>query len=293
MKRKQPTSVARLLPGEHDGLDESASTAVLCRQRKRSAERLTVLYDEPAMQVGLGCGKDVVLSGTWELEVRRDGKVLDPKSDWENVCWTSDDDADYLELEIDLRGGVRVQRSMLLAREDRFLLVADAVLGNRSGAIEYCGRLPLGPSISFDGAEQSHEGTLSGSRPRAKVLPLALPEWKTDKQLGELVQTRHGLELRQSQQGRRLFAPLFFDLDRRRHHRAMTWRRLTVVESLEIQPTDVVAGYRVAIGRQQWLIYRSLAERANRTLLGHNISSEMLVARFNSSGEVSPLVEIE
>ena len=96
-----------------------------------------------------------------------------------------------------------------------------------------------------------------------------------------------------SAKGCRLYAPLFFDLDRRRMARPCTWRRLTVAESLAIQPDEVAVGYRVAVGKEQWLIYRSLAEKANRTLLGHNLSTEMLVAQFHRSGEVEPLLEIE
>jgi hypothetical protein len=41
------------------------------------------------------------------------------------------------------------------------------------------------------------------------------------------------------------------------------------------------------------LIYRALASKGNRTLLGHNLLSETLVARFSNTGEVDPLVEIE
>jgi hypothetical protein len=75
--------------------------------------------------------------------------------------------------------------------------------------------------------------------------------------------------------------------------RRLTWRKLTVAESLETQPDDVAVGYRVQIGKEQWLIYRSLVEPANRTLLGHNLSTEALVARFDRTGEVEPLVEVE
>ena len=31
----------------------------------------------------------------------------------------------------------------------------------------------------------------------------------------------------------------------------------------------------------------------NRTLLGHNLATEMLIARFDKKGEVEPLIEIE
>ena len=227
------------------------------------------------------------------MDVQLDGEPVRPQSDWESLCWMSDKDVDYLELEIELTAGLRVQRQMLLAREDRFLLLADAVLGSRAGKLQYRGRLPLRPGISLLGAEKSREGFLEGTKRRASVLPLALPEWRSENGVGDLIEIDGGLELRQSTEGCCLYAPLFIDLDRQRMTRRLTWRQLTVAESLAIQPAEVAVGYRVVVGKQQWLIYRSLAEKANRTLLGHNLSTEMLVGRFDRHGEVEPLLEIE
>ena len=90
-----------------------------------------------------------------------------------------------------------------------------------------------------------------------------------------------------------MLAPLFVDLRPGRMTRRLTWRHLTVAEDLRAQPSDVAVGYRVMIGKHQWLIYRSLGPTGNRTLLGHNLTTEMLVARFDRDGEVEPLVEIE
>jgi hypothetical protein len=159
--------------------------------------------------------------------------------------------------------------------------------------INYRGALPLCGGIAFRGAAASREGFLVGRKRRALVLPLALPEWRGDVRVGELAQTGAGLELFQGAEGCRLLAPLFIDLDRRRMTRRLTWRQLTVAASLAVQPHDVAVGYRVAIGKRQWLIYRSLARKASRTLLGHNLVSELLVARFDRSGEVEPLLEVE
>jgi hypothetical protein len=241
----------------------------------------------------LSCGKDMLLSGPWDLQVGCDGAPAAPRSEWEETCWVSDEDVDYLELEIKLTSGLRVQRHLLLARQDRFLMLADAILGDRPAALSYRGTLPLCAGVAFRGATETREGFLVGTRRRALVLPLALPEWRCDVRIGELVQVGAGLELHQAREGSRLFAPLFFDLDRRRMNRPLAWRQLTVAESLAVQPHDVAVGYRVAIGSRQWLIYRSLAAVANRTLLGHNLATETLVARFDRSGEVEPLVEIE
>ncbi len=277
-------------PAVHSGW---AAATVLRPDWSRLGPRLTVLFPSQEVHMELECKGDVLWSGRWELEVRRDGEPAAPKSDWEEVCWVSDEDADYLELEIDLADGLRVQRQILLAREDGFLFLADVILGSRPGKLEYRSCLPLASGISFAGAGDTREGFLVGRRRRALVLPLALPEWRCDRRTGLLGRTDGHLELRQPAEGRSMFAPLLFDLQPRRRTPPLTWRRLTGAESLEIQPDDVAVGYRVKIGREQLLVYRSLAQRANRTLLGHNLSTEMLVARFDQYGEVDPLLEIE
>ncbi|HYW80471.1 MAG TPA: hypothetical protein VE890_12890, partial [Thermoguttaceae bacterium] len=272
---------------------EWASIGVLRRRWSRSTSQLTVLYHEQSLRTEFAAGKDVLWSGRWTAEIRLGGQTAMPKSQWEEVCWVSDEDVDFLELEIELTEGIRLQRQMVLAREDKFLLLADVVLGKQPGKLEYRGCLPLGTGISFQADDEGREGMLVGSKPRALVMPLALPEWRADQRIGELTQTDAGLQLTQSVEGSRLYAPLWFDLDRRRMTRRKTWRQLTVAESLLVQPVDVAAGFRVAVGKEQWLVYRSLAETANRTLLGHNLSSEMLVAQFDKSGAVEPLVEVD
>jgi hypothetical protein len=272
---------------------EWAAVGVLRTGWSRADPRMTVAYPDRSVRIELGLGREILCSGVWDLEVSCDGRPVPPVSEWEQLCWLSDEDVDYLELEIQLRGGLRVQRHMALAREDHFLFLADAILGDRPAELEYRGCLPLGEQMSFQPAEETREGLLAGRRRLARVFPLALPEWRADPRVGTLVWAERGLELAQRTRGRSLFAPLFFDLRPRRLNRAFTWRRLTVAENLRIQPGDVAVGYRVTVGKEHWLIYRSLAKAGNRTLLGHNLTSELLVARFDRDGEVEPLVEVE
>ena len=143
------------------------------------------------------------LSGDWQFGVSRQGRPLAASSDWESICWHSDADVDYLELQIELDEGVILQRHLVLAREDRFLLLADAVLGPGPGGLEYRGlkyrgTVPLAAAVEFRPAQDTREGLLAdgtGStgfsrNPRppkggttsgkslAKVLPIALPEWR-------------------------------------------------------------------------------------------------------------------
>jgi hypothetical protein len=258
-----------------------------------SDARLVAVYHDESVRVEIGSRKQVFWSGEWGLEVLQDGQPLRPTGPWEEVCWESAGGVDYLELEIDLGSGVRVQRHLALAGKDNFVFLADSILGSRPARLEYRGWLRLAPGMSLAPAKASREGFVEGRGRRALVLPLALPEWRIDTRPGALAMVEDRMELSQSATGSALFAPLFVDLDRRRFARPYTWRQLTVGENLAIQPPDVAVGYRVMVGRQQWLVYRSLAPAANRSLLGHNLVSGMLLARFDRKGEVESLVEIE
>ncbi|HEY1599735.1 MAG TPA: hypothetical protein VGG64_09045 [Pirellulales bacterium] len=275
--------------------NESAGVTVLRPNWSRSRERLAVTRHGNDLRTELACGRDVLWSGVWTCEIRRNGVPLvpEPDAEWDEVCWTSTEDADYLELELALPNNIRVQRQMVLAREDRFLFLADAILGDESASLEYRSVLPLSSEITFDAATESREGYLVGRKARALVFPLALPEWRAEPCPGGLEAVDGGLALRRATTGSRMYAPLFLDLDPQRLVRPATWRQLTVAETRRTLPADLAVGYRVQVRNKQWLIYRSLGERGNRTVLGQNLVSEFLVARFNTTGVIEPLVEIE
>jgi hypothetical protein len=256
--------------------------------------QLTVDFTGPILQMEFTLGKQPVFSGNWAIGIAFDGTPTVAVSAYEELCWVSDADVDYLELGIALSHGLRLERHIVLARQDRLLFLADVVLGSRPGSLEYSGRLPLADGNGFQVAGENREGLLTHGRNRlAKVLPLALPEWRNDRGVGNLRQSGAELELQMHGPSCRLFAPLFFDLERRRFSRPCTWRQLTVAESSIVQPPESAVGYRAAVGKQQWLIYRSLTEKANRSVLGHNLSTEFLFARFRRDGEVEGLIEVE
>lgn len=268
--------------------------AVVLRAGRSAADlSLEVAYDGRQVWTELRSGGDVLWSGDWQFKVRCNGRLATPASEWEEVLRISNQEADYLELSTELSDGLCIERHILLARKDRFLLLADSILAWESATLDYRALVPLASGVSFQGAEESREGFLAARRRRALVLPLALPEWRADRRFGAMEPTDRGLQLSQSAEGKALFAPLFLDFAARRFGRPLTWRRLTVAENLRAVADDVAIGFRVQIGNQQWLVYRSLAAKANRTLLGHNLSSETLVARFQHDGEVDALLEVE
>ncbi|MHB1034712.1 MAG: hypothetical protein ACYC35_09280 [Pirellulales bacterium] len=289
-RRLQKKRLKRPSPANHS---EWAETAILRRAWTPDSQRLAVAYDHCATRAELVSGRDVLWSGLWDLEVRVSGVAARAESAWESVLWVSDSDVDYLELEINLTGPLKVQRQIMLARRDRLLFLADAILGSQPQPLDYRATLPLAAGISFQLAHETNDGILAGAKTRAAVLPLALPEWRGAADAGRLVQTERGLELTQSATGRCLFAPLVIDLDPRRRGEPVTWRQLTVAEDRVVQPAETAVGYRVQIGKRQWLVYRSLARQGNRTLLGHNLSTAFVLGRFSRRGEVDPLLEIE
>jgi hypothetical protein len=273
---------------------ETAGLALLRPDWQAAAPRLTVAYRGEALASELTLGNDVVWSGPWGFEVRLNGQALAPTGHWEQVCWVSDDEVDYLELSLDLEQEVVVERHILLGRSDRFAIVADAVLGIGEAELEYRTTLPLTGQAQYLPETDTHEGTLSvRGKPRARALPLQLPEWRAGRGSGVLHATSQGLELRQQAVGQCLFAPLFLDLQPGRLRRPLTWRRLTVAQDRGVLPADSAVGYRVQIGDSQWLIYRSLSPPDVRSVLGVNLMHEFLVADFLPTGKIRRLLEIE
>lgn len=273
---------------------EWAGVATMRTEWEPGLPTLAVDFSSPDLRIEIASGADSIIQGIWNWQTTVEGQSLEPIGSWDETCWFSDDDVDYLELSIELSGGAQLDRQILLAREDHFLLLADNVLNTAGGEVRHSMSLPLCSNVSFATEAETREGLLVSNRTIGRVLPLALPEWRSDPRIGELAMIDGSLQLVQQRVGKSLACPLFIDLDRQRARKQCTWRQLTIAQALEIQPHDVAVGFRAQCGKHQWLFYRSLAEAANRSLLGQNISCECLVARFLSpSGEIEEMLEIE
>ena len=235
-----------------------------------------------------------LLGGAWKTESRVDGVAIAATEEWEETCWFSDHDVDYLELTQILDSGVRIDRQIMLAHRDKFIYLCDHFYGGKEATLEHTWQLPLGPAVLFCGEGETRDALLVDGKPLARVMPLALPEWRIDPRVGELTGDGNILTLSQKVVGRSVACPLFIDFNAQRATRASTWRQLTVAEALAIKTTDVAVSYRVQSGADQWVFYRSQGPRGNRTFMGQNTSSECYIARFAApSGEVEELMEIE
>lgn len=273
---------------------EWSELAILRSNWSRRAPVVALDYSRPELSIDLWAGTQRLMRGEWLSESMADGKPLAVHGRWEETCWFSDSDVDYIELSIDLERGARLERQILLGREDKFLLLVDNLMNVPGELAFHKIQLPLCPQVRFEPQTETREGILSAVEPLSRVLPLALPEWRVDPRVGNLAAFGNLLQVTHERPGRNLSCPLFFDLDPKRLRKECTWRQLTVAQSLEIQPHDVAVGYRVQCGKNQWLIYRSMTAPANRTVLGYNLSIEGLVGRFLAkTGEVEELLQIE
>jgi len=273
---------------------EASSTAVLRSDWSRRAAILATTFDGWPSTLEVSVGPQKLIRGGWEAEIRVAGQaVLPPARPWDIVCWESNRKEQWLELETEFEDGTRLERGLLLAPQDQVMLLMDVVVGAPGQEIEYVARLPLAPNVEVKKERETREVALRGEDGSARVLPLALGEWKTDPRHGEFSAGHSGLELRQQSREGALCAALWIDYSLQRKKQPLTWRHLAVGEERRAVSRDAAVGYRVQVGLEQWLVYRALRSRGNRTILGQNLATEFKVGRFLADGDVKTIVEIE
>ncbi|GHT41403.1 hypothetical protein FACS189443_3120 [Planctomycetales bacterium] len=261
-----------------------------------------------------------IFFGLWHFAVQLNGLPLQPVGDWTEICRHRERNCDYLEIDLPLENGYRLQRSVLVSHRDKVMLLADTVLFDgddnsirennsaknqqqvRLTQLAYQSELYYSPKlrskISADTTEILFRPAARQKVAPFRVLPLALPEWSEQSGNGSLSDENARLVLRQTAAGKNerlsLFAPLFIDLDAERLGKQYTWRRLTVGENLKRVPDNKAVGFRVQLAQSQFLIYRSLTQGlSNRTVLGHNLIDDFCFARFSPETGVDPLIEIQ
>jgi hypothetical protein len=261
---------------------------------RRRDDRLIVAYHSPAVELELSARGETLLSGALECELSIDGVTCAPRGEWQSVCWYSDGDGDYLELQLCLAESVRIDRQLLLARHGHFAVMADAVIAPQAERIEYRMCLPAadGAGIEFD--RSTRECRLSSGGRTTRVFPLGLPQCRTLSTSGNFLERDGLLEVTQMTAGSAIHVPVLFDWHPRRQRPAADWRSLTVSENRQAVRGERAAGYRLRIGKFQLLMYRSLAPTDEaRAVLGHHTRYETIIGTFDSNGDVDPLVMVE
>jgi hypothetical protein len=272
---------------------DNSHLACLRSDWTREANSLPVLHHGRFPVLELAARGSVLLSGDWEIEIRVAGEAIAFDGPWSCSCWYSDDEGDYLELQARPTAEIRIERQLLLARNDDLLFLADAVIGCGEARIDYVSRLSPVPGVEIVPDAPTRECRLAGKAVHARIFPLGLPCERVLGCAGQLAPAIAHLELRQTGIGG-LYAPLVIDWNPARRRSAASWRPLTVAQNGAVVSPRAAAGCRLQIGSAQWLVYRSLSSILEpRTVLGQHTMYETLIGRFVPSGEVEPIVLVE
>lgn len=297
MKRKEAKALvcANDLPALTNYCDTARAACMQTSWLKRSGRIAIDFSDSPLAIEIVGPKGATLLAGKWPIRIELDGQAQMQLDDWEEVCWYSDEEVDYLEIEAKFGDTCCVQRQIMLFREEQLIMLADAVLGDRSGRWSLQSSVPLGAGVHFEPATSTRESWLIAPHgERCLLLPLAQPEWRRQLSSAKLEVVDQALTMRATSEASRLYAPLMISVKPGHADKPLTWRQLTVAEDLKIVPPSVAAAYRVQIGREQWLIYRTLAPATRRTALGMHTIYDFFAGRFDGeTGDVDTLVEVE
>ena len=289
-------SVKGVLMTEPSVQSEWSKVGVLQNDWSWKSTNVTGEYDRDIFNLLINVDAQRLAFGAWEADVLVNGKRLKPAGEWSMVCWSCEDDYAYWELELPLQNGATLERAICLMHPDDLLLVSHTLKFDKPAAkprkLEIKSVFPLNDAFTFTPAGESTEGTLSDGKNKYNVFPLALEEW-TQNANGSL-QTEYNLLIYTVEgQGNGLYAPLVIDLNPKRAAQPFTWRHLTVTQTGGVIVTpDVAAGFRLQIGKEQWLIYNSMTPPLPRAVLGCHLYFQTLFSRF-VQGEFDQIVAIE
>jgi hypothetical protein len=287
--------------------------------------RTFIDYSDEVMQIEIMGGRRTIFRGPLHTTIELDGVSQHPKGGWQSTCEYTDDDIHYLELEQPFSGGVVLQRQFMVVRDDRCVMVSDTVLPaqfnpnatassnasvrdadetpNPYGSladvqIKCVTRFPICEDVAAIPDEQTREVYFHDNKRRAMMLPLPAAEWRigptectaepsdTENESNSVIVTTSGVGA--------VYSPMWFDFQSRRFHRKRTWRTLTVADELQLIPRNIATGFRIQIGSEQWMIYRSLFGRRPRSVLGKHLVADFFAGRFHpGDGGVEELVTVD
>ncbi|MEO9593431.1 hypothetical protein [Rhodopirellula bahusiensis] len=291
--------------------------------------RTFIDYSDEVMQIEIMGGRRTIFRGPLQTTIELDGVCQHPKGAWQATCEYTDDDVHYLELEQSYTGGVVLQRQFMVIRDDRCVMVSDTVLpaqfepnpnpsltnsvDDESNAVSAAEspfgslsdvqircvtRYPVSEHVSANPDEQTREVYFHDNKRRAMMLPLPAAEWRigatdctaepseTENESHSVVVTTNGIGA--------VYSPVWIDFQSRRFHRKRTWRTLTVADDLQLIPRNIATGFRIQIGSEQWMVYRSLIGRRPRSVLGKHLVADFFAGRFHpGDGGVEELVTVD
>jgi hypothetical protein len=277
---------------------DDTDSACLRTSWAKDASLATIRFDSEPVRLELAIDGVPLLSGDWGLELAEGDEPLELEAEWECICWNSDSDGDYLELQLEFEGGPMINRYVYLSRSDCFAIIADAISESTPGRVDLATLLPLADGVTLKSAEGGREQLLTAGDKTVRVFPLGLPQdpgvgtaGKVGLDQGD--DNESCLAFSQSTESGTMFAPIVLDWAPERQTVPAEWMQLTVTRANEIDPSGAAA-FRLQVGKQHLVLYRSLGGTERyRTFLGYQAESETVIGKFTKSGVIQELLIVE
>lgn len=285
------TSAVGIMPSNQS---DWARFALLRSDWTGNAACFAVTHHRPLPQLDFTVHGRPILHGDWGLDLRLGDAAVELADEWNCVCWESQPEVDYIELQMSGPGKLHVERFILLSREDQFLMMADAVRGAPADRVALQSRVPLADDVVATWEAGRRAMQLTAGAAKVRLLPLLFPADTVDSSPHTVREEDGCLVWEYLARGQGLFAPLVFDFHPQRLRKPVIWKPLTVTEDTAVVSRDVAAAYRWQIGREQWLVYRSQRKaRLPRAALGHHTANGLVVGRFDKQGDVDTILAVE
>lgn len=258
------------------------------------SDLLVVAHDGELPHLDLSAAGVPILDGAWGIDIAADGHPVELPGEWESVCWFSDRDVDYLEIQAKTKAGILIDRQIALSRKENYACLVDSVHGAGNVSLEYASRIPLAGDTEPSTDADTREILLSKTGAKVRCFPLSLPCDRVDSAAGEFaVEDESALRLTQRSAGG-LVAPIVFDWSKKRRRKPADWRTLTVAEDGRRVGPDAAGGYSLRIGELYLVLYRGLKPTVlGRTLLGLHTRHETVIGNFTKAGEVEAVMLVE
>lgn len=278
---------------------DDAETACLRTTWEADAGIATLAFQEDPVSLELVVDGMPLFAGPWGLSIAEDGDELELEDAWECVCWYSDEDVDYCELQLEFDGGPKINRLIMLSRFRKFAVIADVASECSAERLELISQLPLVDELKAARVPGSREWRIKGNRRDIRLFPLALPQDAGYGTAGKMeLESEDGAGMPNlvhsnvSESGG-LFAPIVIDWSAERRDAEVEWTPLTVTETFELDRTGAGA-FRLKCGKQHLVLYRAVRETPRyRTVLGYMTESETVIADFTKDGELQEILLVE
>lgn len=271
-----------------------ASAALMRSGRHPLADLLVSEWYSGTPHVSLATAGLPLLSGPWTWEITIDGEPVSQAATWNCTCWFLDEEVAFAELEAQQLSGARLIRHLLLSTIDHFALLTDSVTCDRTDAeVQVSSSLTLAQGVATTRDVVTREIQAATGELVTRIFPMWLPDDRIQSTAGSLLDDGRSLMATAAGRGGATL-PLLLDWHPGRRSAPADWSRLTVAEARRNVADHEASGFRLRVGRQQWLVYRSLLPpQVHRTVLGLHTADESVYGKIAASGQVESLVQVE